>query len=66
MAVDVQTNAAEPFPSRTSWSACADVGESIPGTIGLGGTACPTKVQVRSECLADDSDQVDPQENAIK
>ena len=65
MAVNVSTDTAELFPSRTSWPACADVGASIPGTNGLGGTACPTEAQVRSDFLADDSDQVGPQENTI-
>ena len=66
MAVDVCTDAAEPFSSRTSWPARTEVGASIPGTIGLGGMACPMDVQERSEFLAVDSDQVDPQENSIK
>ena len=66
MAVNDHTDAAEPFLSRTSWPACADVGASISGADGLGDTACPAEAQVRGDFLADDTDQVDPQENAIK
>ena len=66
MAVNDHTDAAEPFPSRTSWPACADVGALISGADGLGDMACPAEVQVRSDFLADDLDQVDPQENVIK
>ena len=65
MAVYVQTDAAEPFPSRTSWPARADVGASISGTYSPGDMACPAEAQVRSDFLADDPDQVGPQENFL-
>ena len=66
MAVNVQTDTAEPFPSRNYWPACADVGASISGAYGLGNMACPAGVQVRSDFLADDPAQVGPQEKIYK
>ena len=53
-------------PSRTPWPACIDIGVSAFGASGTEVLALPAEVQVRGDFLADDPDQVDPQENAIK